>query len=162
MAGQGSALSFMSLDESGLNFTQVSGIEFMEWEAEEGTTWVGRFSQLLKLEKSLHDEIVIAAAERGLVIIPNETQRACFNITDRDLLGKKLTSGARLVRTAFPAINVCCRQNVNVVLQVQVATEHEEHPTPNRYHVSVYNSQWAELHTFSWPFLSSDGQQQDS
>ena len=157
MGGRGSILSFLSLDTAALNFTAAFAVELMEWEAEEGTTWVGPFSRMRKLEKSTNNDIVIAAEERGLVIIPAETQRECFSITNQAQLENKLKQDAKRIKTKFPAVNVRCRQNMTVVLQVETLMENNEE-SPSQFHISIYNSKWEEVHTSAWPYQWSDGQ----
>ena len=55
MGGFGSALSFVSLDSSGRNFTQLEVVDFQDRDTGENATLVGPFSHMINLEEELRE-----------------------------------------------------------------------------------------------------------
>ena len=156
MGGFGSALSFVSLDSSGRNFTQLEVVDYQDRDTGENETLVGPFSHMINLEKSSENELVIAAGERGLLIVPRETQQECFRWTDRHQVRDLLKRDVKVVRTAYPAVQVRCHQNMTVALQIQVLQMLPDRPDVKQFHISVYNRGWEEVHRFAWPVTVAD------
>ncbi|CAE7248295.1 unnamed protein product [Symbiodinium necroappetens] len=156
MGGFGSVLSFLSLDSSGRDFTRLDVSEFQDRDTGEDDTLVGAFSRMINLEKSSDNELVIAAGERGLLIVPRETQKECFRLADRDQVKHLLKSDVKVVRTAFPTVQVRCHQNMTVALEIQSLHMFPGRPDVKQFHISVYNREWEEVLAFEWPVTVAD------